>query len=210
MGASGILAVWLTPAVWLTLPALILAGGPDGLWVGLVAVVAPLLALVAGSGRGRPGTGPVPLFHVAALFLVAAALIWANLLVLGDLAGRLGLPRVHGIAIAAASGLVLTAWRGAERGTAALLLVALAGAVGPLLVIALASGIGPVSAWQVVAGRSGFHFPRLSHWVTDGRDLSLARGQTGIVFDEEHRITVSGEGTVRLFSQDGGRGAERE
>jgi len=211
MGASGVLAVWLTPALWLTLPALILGGGPDGLWVGLVAVVAPLLALVAGLRPPRPGEGgPVPLFHVTALFLVVAALIWANLLVLGDLAGRLGLPRWHGIAIAAAGGLVLTAWRGAERATVALLLVALVGAAVPLLVVALASGIGPVGAWDAVAGRAGFHFPRLSHWVTDGRELRLAHGQMGIVFDEEHRITVSGEGMVRLYSQDGGRGAERE
>ncbi|MBI3105832.1 MAG: hypothetical protein HYY95_09725, partial [Candidatus Rokubacteria bacterium] len=47
MGAPGLLAVWLTPAVWLTLPALILAGGPDGLWVGFAAVVAPLVAVRA-------------------------------------------------------------------------------------------------------------------------------------------------------------------
>ncbi len=108
MGGPGLLAVWLTPAVWLTLPALILAGGPDGLWVGLAAVVAPLVAVLAGVRQSRSGDGgPVPLFHVAVLFLVVAGLIWANLVVVGDLVGRLGAPRWHGIAIAAAGGLLL-------------------------------------------------------------------------------------------------------
>ena len=211
MGAPGLLAVWLTPAVWLTLPALILAGGPDGLWVGLAAVVAPLVAVLARVRQARSGDGgPVPLFHVAVLFLVVAGLIWANLVVVGDLVGRLGAPRWHGIAIAAAGGLLLTAWRGAERVTVPLLVVTLGGAVVPLLLVALASGISPVGAWGAVASRTGFHFARQSHWVTEGRDLRLAHGHTGIVFDEEHRITVSGEGTLRLYSKDGGSGAERE
>ncbi len=206
MGVAGLLAVWLSPVVWLTLPALLLAHGSGGLWVGLVVVVAPLLAVVACRPRaGGPEAAPAPLFHVTALFLVVTGLIWANLLLLGDLASRVDAPRWHGIAVAAAGGLALAAWRGAERLAAFLLAVAGVGLAVPLLAVGLAAGLGPVGAWDAVAGRTGFHFPRQSPWVTDGREVRLAHGRTGIVFDEEHRLSVSGEGTVRLLSGDARR-----
>ena len=100
-GAGGILGVWLTPAIWLALPALFLAQGAGALWAGLLLVAAPLLAL---SLRGAPSDprlrAPVPLIHIAALFLAVIALIWAGLIVAGDVALRLGGPRWHGIALA--------------------------------------------------------------------------------------------------------------
>ena len=51
--AVRLLAVWLTPALWLSMPALILARGSEGLWVGLALTVAPLIALVA-PGSAEP------------------------------------------------------------------------------------------------------------------------------------------------------------
>jgi len=40
-----ILAVWLTPAMMLAVPAALAARGPDGLWLGLVVTLAPLMVL---------------------------------------------------------------------------------------------------------------------------------------------------------------------
>jgi len=50
-----ILAVWLTPAVVLAVPAALAARGPDGLWLGLVVTLAPLIALAWGTDRPVPG-----------------------------------------------------------------------------------------------------------------------------------------------------------
>ena len=36
------LAAWLTPVLWLAIPALILARGPEGLWIGLALTLAGL------------------------------------------------------------------------------------------------------------------------------------------------------------------------
>src|SRR4029077_10236269 len=47
-----ILAVWRTPVVALAVPAALAARGPDGLWLGLVVTLAPLVAL--GWSAGRP------------------------------------------------------------------------------------------------------------------------------------------------------------
>ena len=48
--ASLILAAWLSPAVWLQMPALILGRGPDGLWIALSMALAPLIALGVRAG----------------------------------------------------------------------------------------------------------------------------------------------------------------
>jgi len=198
-GAGGILGVWLTPAIWLALPALFLAQGAGALWAGLLLVAAPLLAL---SLRGAPSDprlrAPVPLIHIAALFLAVIALIWAGLIVAGDVALRLGGPRWHGIALAASGGLLLTAWRGAGRALPALLMIAVLGLALPLLLLARVAGLGPVEAWQVVATSPSFSFPPGSPWVSEGRDLRLAQGPRPLQFQEEHRLTAVGETSLRL------------
>ena len=49
-----LLAVWLTPVVWFSMPTLIVDRGPDGLWTSLVFTIAPLLALRVGRVDGSP------------------------------------------------------------------------------------------------------------------------------------------------------------
>ena len=116
-GAGGILGAWLTPAIWLALPALFLAQGAGALWAGLLLVAAPLLALSLRRGASDPLLrAPVPLIQVATLFLAVAALIWAGLIVAGDVALRLGGPRWHGIALATSGGLLPHPRRGGGGG----------------------------------------------------------------------------------------------
>ncbi len=210
-GAGGILGAWLTPAIWVALPALYLAQGAGALWAGLLLVAAPLLALSLRRAPSDPRLrASVPLIHVATLFLAVVALIWAGLIVAGDVASRLGAPRWHGIALAASGGLLLTAWRGAGRALPALLVIAALGLGLPLVLLARVAGMGPLEAWQVVATSPAFTFPPGSPWVAEGRDLRLAQGRRALHFQEEHRLTAAGEVTLRLGTRDGRKTAERE
>lgn len=213
--AVGLLGVWLTPAVWLGMSALILDGGPDGLWVGLALVCAPLVALGMGSRPPAPLAEPArpdrePLFNVVILLVTVGVLLWANIILAGDVAAWLGAPRWQGIALTAAAGWLLTAWRGCRRILTPLLLLALIGVSVPLVQAARAVGAGPLGAWERVASAPAFRFPAASRWVTAGRDLRMARGRATITFDEEHRITAPKGGTLRARTVDGNRIADIE
>jgi hypothetical protein len=214
MTAAGtIVAGWLGPAIWLALPALLLVQGAAGLWPGLLVTTAPLLALSlrdrarADREEARP---PVPLVHVATYFVAVAVLIWAGLVLAGDVGARLGLPRWQGIALGAAGGLLLTAWRGAERVVPALLIVAGLGVAVPLLAVSAATGLTPPAAWRAVADRSALVFPATSRWVTEGRDLRLAQGREPLSFEEAHRLTAVTDTTLRLRVRDGTHTANRD
>ena len=74
MTTARVLAVWLTPVAWLAVPTLVVDGGPDGLWAGLLFAVAPLFILRSGGGaRAVPG-GRDTLFPVVVLLLVLGGL----------------------------------------------------------------------------------------------------------------------------------------
>ncbi len=213
--AVRVLAVWFTPAVWLGMSALILDRGPDGLWVGLALVCAPLAALGVGArvhelAPAPPAGEREPLFTVVILLLTVGALLWANIVLAGDVAAWLGAPRWQGIAVAAAAGWLLTAWRGARGILAVLMLLALVGVSAPLMGAALTADAGPLRAWDRVASKAAFRFPPASPWVTAGRDLKMTRGGAPIVFDEEHRLSAPAGGLLRARAVDGNRVADIE
>ena len=208
--AVRMLALWLTPAIWLEMPALILDGGPDGVWIGLALLLAPLIALgmpaPAESERSdREGTFPVMI-----LFLVVGVLFWANMVLAGDVAAWLGAPRWQGIAVTAVGAWLLTAWRGAGRAVPLLLVGASLAVSLPLAELARGAGSGPLAAWERVAAQTAFRFPATSAWVTAGRSLDLARGRRPLVFDEEHRVTAPAGGMLRTRYLDAGRVTEME
>ena len=212
---SRVLAVWLTPAVMLALPAALAARGPDGLWLGLVVTLAPLIALglaarpPAPPPGGAVGAGEM-LFPVVTLLITVGVLLWANIALAGDVAAWLGARRWHGIVIAAAAGWLLTAWRPLRRSAPLLLAVAFAAALVALLQLAWALGLGPVAAWDRVANQSAFRFPPSSPWVISGRDLAAVRGSAPLVFDEVHRLTAPVGGVLRARTRDATRLAEIE
>ncbi len=205
--AARLLAVWLTPVVWLEMPALILARGPSGLWIGLALVLAPLIAL--GAGPPEPAERE-PVFPVVILFVAVGVLLWANLILAGDVMVWLGAPRWHGIGVAAALGCLVAAWRGGGRLVPVLLLAAALALGAPLAELARATGVGPVGAWARVASETAFRFPPTSEWVTDGRDLKLIHGRGPITFDEEHRLTAPAGGRLLAHTLDGGRASDLE
>jgi hypothetical protein len=205
--AACFLAVWLTPVVWLEMSALILARGPDGLGIGLALILVPLIAL--GAGPPEPAARE-PAFPVVILFLTVGVLLWANLILAGDVAEWLGAPRWHGIAVAAAAGCLVTAWRGGGRVVPVLLLAAVLALGAPLAELGRGAGVGPLAAWARVATQTAFRFPPTSAWVTDGRELRLIHGRGPIRFDEEHRLTAPAGGRLSAHTLDAGRASELE
>lgn len=211
---SRILAVWLTPATLLALPAALARGGPDGLWLGLALTLVPLIVLGLDSGRADMSSAEAlrarePLFPVVTLLITVGILLWANIGLAGEVAVWLGAPRWEGIAITATAGWLLTAGRPLRRVAPTLfLLLALAGAAVPLLRLGWAVGLGPLAAWDRVATQPAFRFPPSSPWVTTGRDLATVRGVAPLVFDEVHRLTAPAGGRLRARTLDGNRLAE--
>ncbi len=202
--AAQLLAVWLSPVLWLSMPALMLERGPDGLWIGLALILTPLVAL--GAAPAKPPSGErEPIFPVVILLFTVGILFWANMTLAGDLAAWLGSPRWHGIAVTAAGGCLLTAWPGAGRLVPALLIVVALAMNVPLADLAHAAGVGPLGAWERVANQTAFRFPPSSAWVTGGRDLGTVYGKGPIRFDEEHRITAPAGGRLYARAVDGGR-----
>jgi hypothetical protein len=212
---SRVLAVWLTPAVLLAVPAALAGRGADGLWLGLTVALVPLITLGLGAERGAAGPLDVrgdggTLFPVVTLLIAVGVLLWANVGLAGDLAVWLGAPRWQGIVVTAVSGWLLTAWRPLRRTAPLLLAIALVAAVVPLLQIGWALGLGPITVWDRVATQSSFRFPPSSPWVTVGRDLGAVRGGVPLVFEEVHRLAAPAGGVLRARTLDGGRLAEIE
>jgi hypothetical protein len=211
---SRLLAVWLTPAVMLAVPAALVARGSDGLWLGLVVTLAPLVALGLAAGRPAPAdaarSSGDALFPVVTLLLTIGVLLWANIALAGDVATWLGARRWQGVALAALAGWLLTAWRPFRHITAPLLAVAFLAAAVALLQVAWALGLGPIAAWDRVARQAAFRFPPSSPWVVSGRDLSLLRGSEPLVLDEVHRVTAPAGGVLRARTLDGTRLARME
>jgi hypothetical protein len=208
--AFRLLAVWLTPALWLAMPALILARGSEGLWVGLALTVAPLIAVVAPGGAEPAQRDAGARFRRAVLLAVAGISIWANVGLAADVAAWQGAPRWQGIAVAVIAGWVFAAWRGGARWLGVLWLAGLIGMSATLFELAREAGAGPLAAWERVASQSAFRFHAASSWVTTGQALGGAGARVPMVFAEEHRVTAPSGGRLRGRSVDGGRVTERE
>ncbi|HEY4908839.1 MAG TPA: hypothetical protein VIJ73_05030 [Methylomirabilota bacterium] len=208
--AARTLAVWLTPAAWLALPALVFESGPDGLWMGLLLLVAPLLALGLAGSHSPTTQSRDALFPVVALLLVVALLFWANLVLAGDVAAWLGAPRWQGIALAAGGAWLLIVWRQAGRLVPWLLLVAACGLVVPMIALARGAGVGPLGAWERVASLPAFRLPASSPWVQPGRELRAGRGPASLLFEEEHRVTAAGPAQLHVRAVDGARVTESD
>lgn len=207
------LAVWLTPAAWLVLPGLVLEGGPDGVWAGLLLLASPLLALAVAGGDGDARAAQPArdaLFPVVTFLLVAGLLLWASLALAGDVAAWLGAPRWQGIGIAAGGAWLLVIWRGAGRLVPWLLLASLLGLAVPLSLLARGAGSGPLGAWERVASQPAFRFPASSPWVSPGRELRAGRGHGVLAFEEEHRITAAGPAQLHVRARDGARVSESD
>ena len=202
--AAQFLAVWLTPVLWLSMPAMVVARGPDGVFIGLVLVIAPLIALGVGPTE-RAAALPDSIFPVMVLLFTVGLLFSANLILAGDVAAWVGFPRWYGIVLAAAGGCLVTAWRPGGWLVPVLVLLAALTVPAPLIELARAAGVGPLEAWAKVAAQPAFRFPASSAWVTRGLSLESVNRRGAIRFEEEHRVTAPAGGRLLARSADGGR-----
>ncbi len=199
-------ATWASPVVLVTLAARVCAGTPDSPALVLVALVAPLFALLARSADPMPPTnGVVVLATTAAVGLV----LWANLSVVADVARPMGVPRHTALVALAATAFLGMTWRAARRPVGDTgVLVGAAGVVLPLVVVGLTVAAPPWTAWTLTASRAALTFGVTSAWVTDGR--ALERPAT-LVFVEPHRVTALTPGVYRVVEDtDAQRSTTRE
>jgi len=195
-------SAWVNPALLLAVPAALIAGGQDGLWLGLLFVVAPLFASLAAP---EPAAGGTQTFPPAVLLLVVGPIAWANLSLAGDVATWMGGPRWLGVipAVLAAAGLAL--WPRASRRWLWLVPIGLVALLLPAAAMIRASGSNPLAIWTEVASQPAFRFSPQSPWVTEGRPVGPRRGLVALAFDEEHRLTPLDPGPFRVEVNDSGR-----
>jgi hypothetical protein len=194
-------AAWLSPALVAALAAGVFRGDPGAPLLVLLAVLAPLLSLLA-SRRAAARDGVTAALGVASVALVASS----GLLVGADLTRSVGGDRWPGVVIATAlaAGCALRPVPAPRR--PAILGLALAALATPVVAAAVA-GATPWAAWRELASRPALVFSERSLGVTDGVRL---RAPTTLVFTEPHRVTAVSGGIWHVVEQDADRVAVRE
>ena len=185
--AWAVAAAWTSPAVLGLVGAGVFSGAPGAPAIALAVLVGPLVARLdpAAAEPLRPSV-------VARLAIIVGIglVLWANFLLLVDVARLLGLPRWPTSLVVAAVALLVSvllrerpaaASRVSLAGAASVAFVALAAVVG----IALATS--PWGAWKSVASRPALTFGERDPWVTTGRTLAAP---VVLDFTELHRVTA--------------------
>lgn len=191
-------AAWTTPALLTLLASRVASGHVEAPLLVLLAVAAPLVALL------RP-----PLIAVrnpvtrAVILIVVGLVVWANVSVLADVASLLGGARWQGAVLAAALTLLVTAWPGADRGRAAVLIIGVACVLAVVAAAAAATGRTPWSAWNDVASRPALVFSDRGAVARFTRDATLE-------FAEAHHVVALRSGTFRVAEHEGARTLVRE
>lgn len=202
MTALRAVAGWTSPVLLASLAARVFLGDGTAPLLVLITLVAPLLALLC--TRACVSTTRVT-GGVAALGI--GAVLWANVVLIGDLARLAGIERWYALVIGLAVALVPVVVRGSSGWSTAAVPVGLAASALPLIVVAAVTGVTPWSAWSAVASRPAFAFDERSEWVTDGRTLAQA---TTLTFTEPHRVAAVTPGVYRVVERDDGRAVVRE
>ncbi len=199
-GSSALLvAAWASPAVLAIVAASVFSGAAEAPTVMLAIAVAPLIALLAPATDETAGAN---LVASVATGLGIGLILWANLSLLGDIAGALGYPRWAASLVAAA--LAVMAVRLRADGVAGgkdlpLLYVGVLGFVVPVALVALTLAVSPWGAWREVASRPALTFGERHPWVTEGRTLVVP---AALEFTEAHRVTALAPATFRVFELD--------
>lgn len=202
MPVTSSFSVWITPALLFSVPTELLTRGSEGLWIALLVVVAPLLGLLLAPTRDAAPPQPASMFSLA---LMGFVLLWANLLLAGDVARSLGHSRPAGILAVAGSLFVVTAWAPFRRWGLVLAPLAVLALLIPLGIVVDRADRLPLAAWSHAASLPAFRFPSESPWVTDGRPVAPRPGTDTLLFEEEHRVTSVAGGPLRILVSDRGR-----
>lgn len=203
---SDAIAALAGPVVLVVLASRVFAGAADA---PVLVVAVPVAALVALLGAGPTAGARTNRMASLATLVAVGLVLWATLLVLGDVAGVLGLPRWLAAALAAAVALLAGAWRAGAPGSAARWSLG-AGALGfvlPVVAVGAVTAVSPWGAWSETALRPALTFAARSAWVNDGRRFSEA---TILPFTEAHRMTALAPGVYQVVEESDGRRVTRE
>jgi hypothetical protein len=199
---SGDLLRWASPALLVSISALVFAGAPGAALVATAALAAPLLgSLLSGTTGRAPG-----LVERLAVPVAVALVLAAQLLVAGDVAIALGLPRGVGIAPALALLAICPESGRPHLRHAPAAAGALAVALGVGLVWAQ-SATTPWTAWSLVASRPLLAFSDQAPAVASGIEV---RAPSSLVFTDAQQVTVLTGGVYRVVERDGLRPMMRE
>ncbi len=190
----------VSPVLVATLLARVFAGTPQAPLLILVATVAPLLGMLVRPPRWRRDR------VVAAVGLASASLlVWAGLLLAGDLALALGRERWQGVGIAGVVALG-AGLRAAERLRTGLLAVGLVALAAPVVALSV-QGSAPWQAWAALAVRPALLFAERGPAASEGTVLRLP---AVLDLDEPHRVTALSPAVYRVVERDGEAPAVRE
>jgi len=192
-------AAWASPIVLAVVAASVFTGAVEAPAAILAITVAPLIALLVPSTRETIRENPVA---PVATGLSIGLILWANLSLLGDVAGALGYPRRTSSLLAAALALVAVRLRAdfVAGGKGLVLLYAgVLGFVVPVAFVAPTVAVAPWNAWRDVASRPALTFGERHAWVTEGRTLVMP---VVLDFTEAHRVTALAPATFRVFELD--------
>lgn len=190
----------VSPVLVATLLARVFTGTPEAPLLILAAALAPLLGLLVPPPRWRRDR-----ITAAAGLASAGLLVWAALLLAGDLALALGRERWHGVGIAAVVGLG-AGLRAAGRLRIGLLAVGLVVLAAPVAVLS-AQGFPPWQAWAVLASRPALLFAERGPAASEG---TVLRVPATLELDEPHRVTALSPAVYRVVEHDGEAPAIRE
>jgi hypothetical protein len=187
---------WTSPVVLGLVAVRVFSGAPSAPTVALAVLVAPLIA------RLDPTAGEASRPSLVARLAIVVGIglvLWANFLLLVDVARLLGFPRwATSILVAAVALLVPVLLRG-DRETESPVPLAVAGGVAFVALVAvvgIALATSPWGAWKSVASRPAITFGERDPWVTGGRTLVAP---VALDFTELHRVTALSLATYRIY-----------
>jgi hypothetical protein len=180
--------------VFVGLAARVFAGDVTAPLVALLVVLAPLLALLRGGGRGGDAPGPDVVSTVVGLSALGMVLS-ANVMVVTAVASLLGVPFPQSAALLGVSACLILVCRRAPFVSSLAFIVGIAGLTVLVAAMGVALPAAPWTTWAQLASRPALAFSPGTAWVSDGRTVPRA---TTLVFDETHQVTALSGGVFRV------------
>ena len=176
------------------LAARVFAGDVTAPLVALLVVLAPLLALLPGGGRGGDAPGPDVVSTVVGLSALGMVLS-ANVMVVTAVASLLGVPFPQSAALLGVSACLILVCRRAPFVSSLAFIVGIAGLTVLVAAMGVALPAAPWTTWAQLASRPALAFSPGTAWVSDGRTVPRV---TTLVFDETHQVTALSRGVFRV------------
>jgi hypothetical protein len=195
MTGVGSVAAWAGPALLVAVVARVTAGGVEAPLFVLVAVAAPMLALLAVPRSPRTPSG----FAATAGLMTIVCVLGAGFRAVADLGHVLGLETGATLGAVVALVLVTTVWRDRDRVAASAFVLGAGAFLVAAVMLGATAARAPWTAWSRAASRGPFELGPRSEWTHEG--VQFPRLIT-LSFGEPHRVTAVGAAVVRVTERD--------